>query len=182
MLIAITGKLESGKSTLAKEIKKHHGDHGVCMMAFAKTLKDMCSSYFGFSYTDLYTPEGKIRYNERWGMTTREFMQRLGQGLRDAICSDVWVKLLKGDILVKKDVYDIILVDDCRYPEEINMIHELGGIVVRIVRPDHEAISNGIKNHPSEQDLPDEMIDYELVNDCTPEELYNRFHLMVPSV
>ena len=182
MLIAFTGKLESGKSTLAKEIKKRHTEGGVHMLAFAKPLKDMCNSYFGFSFEDLYTPEGKKKYNPMWNMTTREFMQRLGQGLRDAIGSDVWVKLLKVSILDKKDIYDLIMVDDARYPEEINMIHELGGVVVRVTRPGHTAVSNGIKNHPSEQDLPDELIDIDLINDGTPEELYERFHALMPNV
>ena len=182
MLIAITGKLESGKSTLAKEIQKHHKEGGVLMMAFAKPLKDMCNTYFGFSYKDLYTPEGKKRYSERWSMTTREFMQRLGQGLREAICPDVWVKLLKTDILIKKDIYNVIIVDDARMPNELEMIHELGGIVIRVIRPDHVAVSNGIKNHPSEQDLPDDLIDYDIVNDGTADDLWNRFHTLVPNI
>jgi hypothetical protein len=108
-------------------------------------------------------------------------MQRLGQGLRDAICPDVWVKLLQSQIMVKKDIYDIIIVDDARMPNELEMIRNLGGITVRVIRPDYESISNGIKNHPSEQDLPDELIDYDVVNDSTPEVLYDRFHLMVPN-
>ena len=182
MLLGLTGKLESGKSTLATQIQKHHPEGGVHMLAFAKPLKDMCHSYFGFSFNDLYTPEGKKKYNEIWNMTTREFMQRLGQGLRDAIGADVWVKMLKADILEKKDIYKIIIVDDCRMPNELEMIRSLGGKTIRVTRPGHVAISNGIKNHPSEQDLPDDLIDYDLINDGTPEDLYNRFHLLLPTV
>ena len=181
MLIALTGKLESGKSTLAKEIKKHHDEHAVCTLAFAKALKDMCLDYFNFKWADLYTIDGKKTIHPFWGITAREFMQRLGQGLRDAICPDVWVKLLQSQIMVKKDIYDIIIVDDARMPNELEMIRNLGGITVRVIRPDYESISNGIKNHPSEQDLPDELIDYDVVNDSTPEVLYDRFHLMVPN-
>ena len=182
MIIGLSGKLESGKSTLAKEIQKHHSEGGVLITAFARPLKDMCNSYFGFSHNDLYTTEGKIKYNEFWGMTPREFMQRLGQGLRDAIGKDVWVKLLKNSILEKKDIYKIIIVDDCRYPEELQMIRDLGGITIRIIRPDHVAVSNGIKNHPSEQDIPDEMFDYEFANIGTPEDLYNNFHTLVTQI
>lgn len=182
MLIGITGKLEAGKTTLAKEIQSHHKEGGVHILAFAKPLKDMCNSYFGFTYNDLYTTEGKKKYNELWGMTAREFMQRLGQGLRDAIGPDVWVKLLKCHILKKKDIYNVIIVDDCRYPEELQMIRDLGGITVRVTRPGHEAISGGIKNHPSEQDIPDDMLDYDFVNDGTIEDLWNNFHTLLPKV
>lgn len=182
MLIALTGKLESGKSTLAKEIKKHHDEHAVCTLAFAKALKDMCLDYFNFKWADLYTIDGKKTIHPFWGITAREFMQRLGQGLRDAICPDVWVKLLQSQIMIKKDIYDIIIVDDARMPNELEMIHNLGGIVVRVTRPNHDAVSNGITNHPSEQDLPDELIDYDIVNDGTPDELYERLHLMVSNI
>lgn len=182
MLIALTGKLESGKSTLAKQIQKHHPEGGVHMMAFAKPLKDICMEFFGFTYNDLYTPEGKKNRNALWNMTTREFMQRLGQGLRDAISPDVWVTLLECRILSKKDIYSIIIVDDARMPNELEMIHKLGGITIRVTRPDHVAISNGIKNHPSEQDLPDDLIDYDLVNDGTPEELYAKLHALVTTI
>ena len=182
MLLGLTGKLESGKSTLAKQIQLHHKEGGVYMMAFAKPLKDMCQEYFGFTYDDLYTPDGKKNRNALWDMTTREFMQRLGQGLRDAISPDVWVTLMECRVMAKKDIYPLIIIDDARMPNELNMIHRLGGKVIRVTRPGHIAISHGIQNHPSEQDLPDELIDYDLVNDSTPEELYNRFHLLLPNV
>ena len=182
MIIGITGKLEAGKTTLAKEIQSHHKTGGVHILAFAKPLKDMCVNIFGFSYNDVYTTEGKTKYNGDWDMTPRVFMQKLGQGLRDAIGADVWVKLLKKQILEKKDIYDIIIVDDCRYPEELNMIRSLGGITVRVIRPNHVAISGGLKNHPSEQDIPDDMLDYEFVNEGTIEDLWNNFHTLLPKV
>lgn len=182
MLLGLTGKLESGKSTLAKQIMKNYTEGGVYMMAFAKPLKDICHEYFGFTHDDLYTPDGKKKYNEIWEMTTREFMQRLGQGLRDAIGPDVWVKLLERRILEKKDIYSLIIIDDARMPNELEMIRKLGGKTIRVTRPDHVAVSNGIKNHPSEQDLPDELIDIDLINDGTPEQLYERFHLLLPNV
>jgi hypothetical protein len=182
MIIGLTGKLESGKSTLAKEIQKRQKEGGVSILAFAKPLKDICLLSFGFTHDDLYTTEGKTKMNDFWGMTPRVFMQKLGQGLRDGIAPDVWVKLTKMEILKKKDIYTHVIVEDCRMPNECEMIRSLGGIIVRVIRPNHVAISNGIKNHPSEQDLPDDLIDYEIVNDGTADQLYDVFHTLLPNV
>lgn len=180
MLIGITGHLEAGKTTLAKEIQNHHPEGGILIMAFARPLKDMCRDYFGFKYEELYTSEGKTKLNPFWDMTPREFMQRLGQGLRDAICPDVWVKLMEQRILEKKNTYPTIIIDDMRMPNEVNLIHKLGGITVRVHRPDHAARYVGIKNHPSEQELPDDIIDYEVANIGTPTDMYQTLKHMVP--
>lgn len=182
MLIGIAGHLEAGKTTLAKEIQKHQKEGNVSILAFAKPLKSMCAEHFGFSYNELYTTEGKMKLNSYWNMTPREFMQRLGQGLREAICPDVWVKLMEVDVLKKKDIYTHVIIDDCRMPNEVEMIHKLGGVVIRVTRPNHTAKTVGIKNHPSECELPDEIIDYDIVNDRSIEHMYDVFHLLLPNV
>ena len=181
MLIGITGKLESGKSTLANMICKKATVESK-RYAFAGALKNMCTDYFGFKWADLYTVEGKKTIHPLWGITSREFMQRLGQGLRDAIAPDVWVKVLETQILREQERYGHILIDDVRMPNEAEMVHRLGGIMIRVIRPNHVAISTGIKNHPSEQDLPDDMIDYDIVNDGTADQLYDVFHTLLPNV
>ena len=182
MIIGLTGHLESGKSTLANSIKEHHTEGGVLIMAFARPLKDMCRDYFGFSYEDLYTSEGKTKLNSFWNITPREFMQRLGQGLRDAICPDVWVKLMEQRILEKKNTYRTIICDDIRHPNEAELIHKLGGVTVRIHRPEHEAKYVGIKNHPSEQELAPEIIDYEVFNTGDPEQMYQALKTLIPTL
>lgn len=178
-LIGITGKLESGKSTLASMIIKKATVE--CReYAFAHALKNMCIDYFGFEWNDLYTIEGKKKINPIWGITSREFMQKLGQGLRDGITPDVWVKILETEILSEQEKYGLAIIDDVRMPNEVEMVHRLGGIMVRVTRPDHISESTGIKNHPSEQDLPDDIIDYDIVNYGTKEDLFNTAKNMIP--
>ena len=178
-LIGITGKLESGKSTLANMICKKSTVESK-KYAFAGALKNMCSDYFGFKWADLYTIDGKKTIHPLWGITSREFMQRLGQGLREAIAPDVWVKVLETQILREQEQYGLILIDDVRMPNEVEMVHRLGGIMIRVIRPDHVSESTGIKNHPSEQDLPDDIIEYDFVNYGTEEDLFNMARFMIP--
>jgi len=178
-IIGITGKLESGKSTLASMICKKSTVESK-KYAFAGALKNMCTDYFGFKWADLYTIEGKKSIHPLWGITTREFMQRLGQGLRDGIAPDVWVKVLETQLLREQETFGLAIIDDVRMPNEVEMVHRLGGIMIRVVRPDHVSESTGIKNHPSEQDLPDDIIEYDLVNYGTKEDLFNTARMMIP--
>ena len=81
--------------------------------------------------TTFYTIDGKKTIHPLWGITSREFMQRLGQGLREAIAPDVWVKVLETQILREQEQYGLILIDDVRMPNEVEMVHRLGGIMIQ---------------------------------------------------
>lgn len=178
-LIGITGKLESGKSTLASMIVKK-ATIECKRYAFASALKNMCTDYFGFKWVDLYTVEGKKTIHPLWGITTREFMQRLGQGLRDGIAPDVWVKVLETQLLREQETFGLAIIDDVRMPNEVEMVHRLGGIMIRVTRPNHISESTGIQNHPSEQDLSDDIIDFDIVNNSTKEDLFDAARKMIP--
>lgn len=180
-LIGITGKLESGKSTLATMIMKR-ATVECKKYAFASALKNMCLDYFGFKWCDLYTIDGKKTVHPLWGITSREFMQRLGQGLRDGIAPDVWVKVLETQILREQETFGLAVIDDVRMPNEVEMVHRLGGVMIRVTRPDHVSESTGIENHPSEQDLPDRIIEYDIANIGDKDALFDTVRMLVPVV
>jgi hypothetical protein len=62
-----------------------------------------------------------------------------------------------------------VVVPDCRFPDEVDDIRRLGGVVVRITRGGAGA-SNGIVGHVSEQgDFP---VDATIANDNTKSDLH----------
>ena len=179
-IIAFTGKMEAGKSTataaLALSLSR---DHHVDCYAFAEPMKKMAEEFFYFSEASLYTTEGKSWKNSVLGITSREFLQKFGQGMRDLIDPDIWVKLMRirithtiDEAKMGKTMTDVIIIDDLRMENEAKMLKDLGATIVKIVRENHKPTSAGIRNHPSEDGIPDSYIDYTILNNGTKARLY----------
>ena len=140
-LIGIMGLKGSGKDTVAKMLPSEWK-----RMAFADTLKDIVSILFGW---DRNLVEGNTEYSRKWreevstfwskeldikNFTPRLALQTLGTDVfRDHFNQDIWVKVLKHKIINSND--DIVITD-VRFPNEANMIKELGGKIVQIIRGD----------------------------------------------
>lgn len=178
-IIAFTGKMEAGKSTAAAAVMLSLGKnyHSECF-AFAEPMKHIAEEYFYFSQASLYTTDGKTWKNPTWGMTSREFLQKFGQGMRDLIDKDVWVKLMElriertiDDKKIGNTLTNVILIDDLRMENEASMLKDLGATIIKINRDSHVAKSKGLANHPSEQGVPDKYIDFTINNDGTKHDL-----------
>ena len=173
--IGFTGKMMSGKDTCAEFLKnsilKYKGNNFIVnKLAFADSLKEICMNYLGLTKHQCYDQEGKQEFNSFWGMTNREILQRVGtEAMRTGFHPDVWAKIT--DLKLKKMVDDgeFFIVTDIRFPNEAQVIHDNGGLVVEIIRPG--TIGNGISNHASEQKLPSKLIDKSILNDGSLQQL-----------
>lgn len=68
-----------------------------------------------------------------WGFTTRQFLQYLGtEGLRNWR-NDFWVSRMRNDLQAAPTAS--VVITDCRFDNEVVMVHAMGGIVVEVVRP-----------------------------------------------
>jgi hypothetical protein len=105
-LIGITGKIGSGKTTLAKKLCD---DHGYTELSFATPLKKI-GEIFGFTQEQLYgTQTQKMEINDKRGVSAREFLQKIGtEVFREYIKEimpnfkierSIWVDLLKEEIM-----------------------------------------------------------------------------------
>lgn len=201
----IVGFKGSGKDTLARQFI----DVGYEKYAFADTLKDVLSSIFGWersllegdtieSRTWREEPdewwEEKLKWNENKTIsslyprfTPRVAMQMIGTDFfRKYFNDNIWILSLENKIKNKNK----IIVSDCRFPNEIKMIKDNDGIIIRVVRgPEPEWLSVGIdaangntcaadyliskQIHMSEWAWLNQDIDLTIQNDGNPEKMFS---------
>jgi hypothetical protein len=144
MIIGILGLANSGKSTVSGILQnKYH----FISKSFADSLKETLSSIFGWPIELLHGKSIESRqwreqvdkwWAERLGinnLSPRWAMQHIGtEILRDCFNSDIWVASLE------KKIYNCnfnIVIDDCRFPNEIAMIKKLHGILIEVHRGEY---------------------------------------------
>lgn len=163
MIIGVCGKAGSGKSTFAEVLCCNLN---FSMWSFAEPLKEMVE-VITRSNRVWGTQEDKSEMFEPLGLTYRELLQRVGEGMRK-VDKDFWVKLLAPKVLNAHDYYDIV-IPDVRFTNEAKWIKANGGKIVQIVRPDNPYT---VPEHVSERGFNQRYIDYTLYNIATGLELY----------
>lgn len=140
MIIGICGFIGSGKDTIADFLVSHHGYR---RESFASTLKDAVASVFGW---DRIMLEGTTKASRAWReqedewwserlgtkVTPRLVLQLWGTDVcRKAYHDDIWIASLENKL---RKIEDNIVISDCRFPNEIQAIKNLGGEVIRVIR------------------------------------------------
>jgi hypothetical protein len=69
-------------------------------------------------------------------MAAREFLQFFGTDVCRAIYEDVWQSRLIKDIIAEEPL--VAVIDDCRFPNEVQAVQEGGGKVIRLTRCNHK--------------------------------------------
>jgi hypothetical protein len=135
MLIGISGKMSTGKTTLADRLEDIWPAMRIHRTAFAGPLKEEAASAYNFPLEYCYSQRGKdqIIFHPdlpSQSMTVRQILQWHGQKRREQD-PHYWVKAVYLDLCTLTD-RDMIIIDDVRYPNEAKMIRELGGLTVRL--------------------------------------------------
>lgn len=151
-VVAIAGKARNGKTTVANIFKNIASDNGESsiIVSYAGYVKYICSTYYGW--------DGK---KDEPGRT---LLQSIGDGYREKYGKNYWIDRLVADIETLDGTYDYILIDDCRYPNEIILQKKMYDTYsVRVNREDFESdLSEEQKKHRSEVALDDFEFDYEI--------------------
>ena len=144
-IIGICGWKSAGKDTIGNWLTENKG---FTKDSFAKSLKNITAALFGW---DRKLLEGDTPESRQWRetpdhwweqhldwpnhkgskisprFTPRFALQYLGTEIfRDCLHPDIWVLSLKRRLLNK----DKVVITDCRFVNELQMIKELGGILV----------------------------------------------------
>ena len=209
MIVGITGKIGHGKDTVGQML----GDTSTQLWyikKFAYKLKKIASILTGipeekfedqeFKKEDLgrewwtkeYDSHNGFDIERSYGMTAREFLQRLGtDGLRNHLHPNTWVNALFADykaatkmaiysqnprsagVLIEEreipPTYPNWIITDVRFPNEAQAIKEREGLIIRVVR--NSVAADKVNLHPSETALDDYKVDQIITNDGTLEEL-----------
>ena len=174
MIIALSGKLGSGKTTIAKRLVSEHGFRKI---SFAGPLKEACRAIFGFTDEQLYGSLKK-EIDPFWGLSPGRVLQLVGTELfRVHFDSEVWVKSLIRTVQLEQNIAWV--VDDMRFPNELEAIKKLGGVLIRVERPEAVLDARDLA-HPSETSL-DNYKDWSFVisNDGSMEELIDQVDRLV---
>lgn len=140
-IIGICGLAGSGKDTIGDALVNNLPNWE--KVSFASHLKDVTALLFGFDRKMLAgeTPEDRaIReqpdkfWSEKMGkdFTPRYALQYLGTNLlRNQLHQNIWVDCLERKILESDKN---VVITDVRFPNEINMIRNIGGEIWRVER------------------------------------------------
>ncbi len=139
MIIGILGLKGSGKDTIANFlIEKYNFEK----LAYAGALKDAICCVFGWDRDMMEgateeSREWREEVDEYWGFSPREMMQRIGTDLfRKQIKDDIWVKSLKLKLekMTPFKTNKNVVISDCRFNNEIDVIKEKGGKIILVER------------------------------------------------
>jgi len=175
-IIGVTGRKFNGKDTLGNYYVENYGYK---RLAFADALKDACREIFGFTNEQLYGNEKEV-IDKYWNVAPRTVLQYVGTELfRDQlgvimpdIGKDIWLKVVEKKILdeLKNNPNAKFVITDVRFPNECEMIKNLGGVVIRVKR---DAVNNIPDCHSSELAIEKLDVSVELSNNGTKDELFS---------
>lgn len=179
MIIGLTGRKRSGKSTLAHLLMERHG---FVELSFAARLKKMAVDVnplvhyidaLSLTETDREllangVEPGPVHLLDALGALgeerakdllpeVRRFYQRLGtEGVRNNLGEDTWVEVVNRQICGRYTAYaraglptPRIVLADVRFENEADLIRRWGGLVVEVRRPALDA-STPADDHASE--------------------------------
>lgn len=141
-IIGIVGFIGSGKGTVGQYLVKNHN---FIETSFAGTLKDAVSAIFCWP-RDLL--EGDTTESREWReqidpwwskkmgrpVTPRWVLQYIGTDvMRMHFNTNIWIWSVEKQILDKQKS---VVITDVRFPNEVNLLRELGGKIIWVRRPD----------------------------------------------
>lgn len=144
-IIGISGKAESGKTTLASMLKEQleADNKKVLLINYGDFVKFIAKEYYN--------------WNGDKDETGRALLQRIGteQG-RNTVDKNIWVDMVINTVAVTSNDYDVAIVADCRFPNEFDRWAQKDKEIlkVKITRPEHEnKLTDEQKQHSSETAL-----------------------------
>ncbi len=163
----ISAKARHGKDTAAEILKEYLEQKGqrVLITHFADLLKYICKHFFGWDGNK--DEEG------------RSLLQYVGTDVVGAQNPAYWAEFIVSVLKMFENVWDYVLIPDCRYPIEVATVERaFDTTIFRVERP---GFDNGLtetqKSHPSEVDMDNYFFDMIIYNDKGIDELAEKVHL-----
>jgi hypothetical protein len=193
-IIGICGFQGSGKDTLADILVTKYG---YTKLSFAGVLKDIVAILFDW---DRDLVEGSTPESRKWretidpwwaeklnmpNLTPRLILQLIGTDVfRNHFHSNIWVTCVERKL--KK--YPKVVITDCRFPNEIQVLRDNGAKIIKIFRNEIPQLYTDIKLdkieppkdlHPSEWKWIKSDEDLIIMNNSTIEDLEEKIKLVI---
>lgn len=168
-LIAMVGEAGAGKDTAAAYLREQHAYRP---MAFAEPLRDMLTALMQHvpeSDDYLHCRELKELPVPSLGYSYREMAQTLGTEWGRQHMPGIWVAIARSRIeqLWAHDPLQRIVITDTRFPDELGLVRQLGGVVWRIKRR-----VAAVRQHVSEEHAALMAVDQVIDNNRSLDDLY----------
>lgn len=175
-IYGITGSKQHGKSTLARMIQQESHEPYV-ILHFADALKRICKMVFNLSELDVNGDLEKERRlpqpviidnyletlsdmtqlklvpHQLTAETPRQILQYVGTNYVRSCCPTYWLDRVEAQLQLR----DNIVLPDCRFQNEADLIRKYEGQIVRIVNLDRPTTGDP---HPSEMEMASIKADY----------------------
>ncbi len=168
MIIGLVGFKGCGKDTVANYLIENSGETWT-RESFASSLKDSLASVFQWNRSML---EGDTEESREWRETVDEWwanklgmpdftpriaLQVCGTDLwRNKFHDDIWLLSLERKLTTAKHN---VIITDTRFPNEIKLIKELGGKIVRVRRgPEPEWWSTAVADNAEREEPMHELM------------------------
>lgn len=159
-IITISGYAEHGKDTTATILKKELEKLNlkVLIIHYADLVKFICKQYFDW--------DGN---KDEKG---RHILQKVGTDIVRAKNPDYWINFVKGFVDLFNDMFDMVLIPDTRFPNEIE-IWERDGYQIKSIWVKRKNFENSLTEvqrlHPSEKSLNNFCFDYYITSSSIQE-------------
>lgn len=180
-LIAISGKARHGKDTFTDILIKQYKEKSNCpcfKISFADTLKQIVQKMFPTTSKEdlwgesinrsksLYLFDKKITKNNK-ELEIRNILLDIGKFGR-SYDEDLWALITLNTIneIFKKYEFCNVIITDCRRKNELSLIKQAGGSIIRIYRPNVQYVVDDISDTDLD-DVPIEVFDKYIINEST---------------
>lgn len=156
ILIGISGKMGSGKNTVAAQMYSLFNQKGIPSNVFsiAAPLKQIARDIFDVPedliYGDQQTKEALISFSG--GMTVREILQTLGRSFRKGFGENFLIEKCLRRVQARSTKWAACIITDVRYVNEAQAIRNEGGWLIQLTRKDPSLL---FQDYISETDLDD---------------------------
>lgn len=131
-LIGLSGRKRSGKDTVFALIQEEAGHLRPVRVAFGDALKEEVSNLLNVSVEEMESDKSRFRgLLQWWGTEWRRHQNPL-----------YWIDKTRATIQALEGQSELVVVTDVRFANEVLLIEQLGGTVVRVSRPEADSVSD----------------------------------------
>ena len=144
-LVGLAGNIAAGKSFVANEIVH---TLGAVSVQFADPLYEILNKFDPAIFQGM-SQEAKLEpFLARPEWTRRHALQYFGtEIIRHQMNDNAWIDCFERTVLAHQVVGASVVCADVRFPNEIEVIKKLGGIVIWLSRPGHEKVTDHVSGN-----------------------------------